>query len=159
MCRRPRPAPSISAASSLEPSPTPSRPYISILPATPNDFRTIGLLQRRAFAPSAIARHIFADVSESDYLSQWTTRMGKALKHPYKEIFKAVDEAGGIVGAALWETPKPVGYKEEEEERVWAPGTNIELAKALFGQLGAFGTGDVPQYRTSLSPLSLTLGR
>lgn len=85
--------------------------------------------------------------------------MTKAISHPYKAVFKAVDAEGEIVGMALWETPKPEGYEEEKEERVWAPGTNVELAKELFSQLD-FGMGQIPQYRTSLQHLpSLVLRR
>jgi GNAT superfamily N-acetyltransferase len=79
--------------------------------------------------------------------------MDKALKHPYKEVFKAVDTDGNIVGAALWDTPKPEGYKEEKKDKILPPGTNLELAEAFFSQFGVLEPGHQPRYRTSLVPL------
>lgn len=79
--------------------------------------------------------------------------MDKALKHPYKEVYKAVDTEGTIVGAALWDTPKPEGHKEEKKEKILPPGTNLELAEAFFSQFRALEPGHQPRYRASSLPL------
>ncbi|GAA5865135.1 hypothetical protein JCM8547_007725 [Rhodosporidiobolus lusitaniae] len=115
-----------------------SRPSLVIVaPATVADLPRLAQIQRDAFAPSSITRFIFANVSAEDHAAQATARLAKALQHPYKAVMKAILNTSGEVAAmGFWELPKPEGYVEEkQEERRFPPGTNVELAKELFGQL------------------------
>lgn len=129
--------------------PTPSRPRISILPATAADVPVLAAVQRRAYASTLITRLIFSDVSEADDLAGLEAQMSKALQVPSQALYKAVDEEGVPLGMALWELPKPEGYVVEKKERTWAPGTNVELAVQLFCQPPPPSFGRGPRYRTS----------
>lgn len=130
----------------------------AVLPAGPADLPRIAAVSWAAFENSLIQQRIFRDVSKKAHGAQTVARLQRALDSNHQAVYKAVvgDE---IVAFALWELPHP--YEEptespeeaqEKEEKRYPAGTNLELARDLFGQLD-LGVKE-PHYRPFPSTFS-----
>ncbi|GJN93656.1 hypothetical protein Rhopal_006713-T1 [Rhodotorula paludigena] len=112
-----------------------------VSPAGLADLPRIAAVSWAAFENSLIQQRIFRDVSKEAHGAQTVARLQRALDNNRQAVYKAVvdDE---IVAFALWELPhpdeEPTESPEEaqkKEEKRYPAGTNLELARDLFGQL------------------------
>jgi len=90
----------------MQPSSNPPPPGLNLRRAVLSDCGALARLERASFSPSALFALVWSAVSPEDYQHQSQYKLEKVVTSPQgKQCVIVAEQAGGLVGFALWSAP------------------------------------------------------